>query len=38
MLRFYIIIISCLFFIGCGIKDDPEYQSQYKYNKTVYII
>ncbi len=38
MLKFYIIIITCLFCIGCGIKDDPEYKSQDKYNKTTYII
>jgi len=33
-----ITIISCLFCISCGVKDDPKYQTQNNYNKKIKVI
>ena len=33
--KFILISVTCLFCISCGVKGDPEYKSQGKYNKTI---
>ena len=33
-----ITIISCLFCVSCGAKDDPKYQTQNNYNKIIKVI
>ena len=33
-----IAIISCLFCVSCGVKDDPKYQTQNNYNKKIKVI
>ena len=31
-------IAICLMCIACGVKDDPEYKSKVRYNKTIYLV
>ncbi len=39
MKKFLLIIMACCFMASCGVKDDPEYKSQEKYNnKYTYLI
>jgi len=38
MRLFIITIISCLFFVSCGVKDDPKYQTLNNYNKKIKVI
>ena len=39
MRKFLLIITAFLFCFSCGVKDDPEYKSQKKYNnKYTYLI
>ena len=33
-----IIIITCFIFTGCGIKGDPEYNSQENFIKTIHLV
>jgi len=38
-MRFLVIIITAfLFCYSCGVKDDPEYQSQNDYNRKIKVI
>ncbi len=37
MKKILLIIIVCLFCASCGIKSDPEYKSQNKHNKIIYL-
>jgi len=38
MKKISIIIIACLFCLSCGVKDDPEYRSEYNNNKPIKIV
>jgi len=38
MRKFLLIITACLLCASCGVKDDPEYKSQSKYNKTIHLV
>jgi len=31
-------IISCLFLISCGVKDDPKYQTEINFNKKIKVV
>ena len=35
MRKFLLIISVCILCTSCGVKGDPEYKSQGKYNKTI---
>ena len=35
MRKIIAIVIICLFSVSCGIKNDPEYQAQNKYNEKI---
>ena len=35
MRKFLLIISVCILCASCGVKGDPEYKSQSKYNKTI---
>ena len=35
MKKFLFIIIACSVMASCGVKGEPEYKSQSKYNKTI---
>tara|TARA_Y100000590_G_C14941285_1_gene721340 strand:+ start:43 stop:162 length:120 start_codon:yes stop_codon:yes gene_type:complete len=36
--KIFIIIIACMFFLGCGVKDRPEYKSQDIKEKIIQIV
>jgi hypothetical protein len=38
MKKFFLIIITCLFCISCGVKSKPEYKSQNKNVKIIHLI
>ena len=38
MKKIFLIIMTFLFCISCGVKSDPEYKSQIDYNKTIHLI
>jgi len=38
MKKFLIIVITCLFCISCGVKEDPEYKSWIDHNKDIYLV
>ena len=38
MQKFLLIIITCLFCISCGVKDNPEYKSQISSDKAIHLI
>jgi len=38
MKKFVISLMIFLFCASCGVKDDPEYKSQTKHNKTIQLI
>ena len=38
MQKFLLIIMVSLFCVSCGVKDNPEYKSQNKYNKAIRLI
>jgi len=38
MQKFLLIIVTCLFCVSCGVKDDPEYKSQINYNKAIHLV
>ncbi len=38
MQKFLLIIMTCLLFASCGVKDDPEYKSQSNYNKAINLV
>jgi len=38
MRKFFLIVITCLFCFSCGVKSDPEYKSQNKYNKIINLL
>ncbi len=38
MRKLLIIIITCSFVVGCGVKSDPEYKAQVNYIKKINII
>jgi len=38
MKKFLLIIITYLFCISCGVKNDPEYKSQSNYIKNIQIV
>ena len=38
MRKFLLIIITCLFCIACGVKDNPEYKSQNSYIKAIHLV
>ncbi len=33
-----IIFTACIVCASCGVKDDPEYKSQKKYNRTINLV
>ncbi len=37
MQKVLFIIIICLLCVSCGIKSDPEYKSQNKYNSAIHL-
>jgi hypothetical protein len=37
-MRILIIITTCIICVSCGVKDDPKYQSQIKYNQKINIV
>ena len=38
MKKLLVIIAMCFFCAACGVKSDPEYKSQNKYNKTINLV
>ena len=38
MQKFLLIIMTCLFCVSCGVKDNPEYKSQIDYNKVIHLV
>ena len=38
MKKFLLIIITCLFCISCGVKDNPENKSQISSDKAIHLI
>jgi len=38
MKKILIIMTACILFSSCGIKDDPEYKAQNKFNNNLNII
>jgi len=38
MKKFVISFMIFLFCTSCGVKDDPEYKSQIKYNKIIQLV
>jgi hypothetical protein len=38
MRKFFLIIIMSLFCFSCGVKSDPEYKSQNKYNRIINLV
>jgi len=37
-MRILLIIVTCLLFVSCGIKDDPKYQTLKHYKNSIKII
>ena len=35
--KFLLIISTCLLCISCGVKDNPEYESQSNYNRAIHL-
>jgi len=38
MRKFLLIVATCIFCVSCGVKDNPEYKSQNKYNKAIRLV
>lgn len=38
MRRLTLIIITFMFCVSCGVKDDPKYQTQYNFDKKIKVI
>ena len=38
MKKFFLIIITCLLCVSCGIKSDPEYKSQDSFIKIINLV
>ena len=38
MRKFLLIIATCLFCVSCGVKNNPEYKSQNRYIKYIYLV
>jgi len=38
MKKIFFIIVTCLFCVSCGVKDNPEYKSGINNNKTIHLI
>ena len=38
MQKLFVIIIACILFSACGVKEKPEYKSQVEYNTNIYKI
>ncbi len=37
MRKFLLIISACILCVSCGVKSDPEYKSQTKYNVAIHL-
>ena len=38
MKKTILVIVMCLFCFSCGVKSDPEYKSQNKYNRIINLV